>query len=296
MSALWNASPLELLLPLLVAFWYAVGVRALWRAAGVGRGVSSSQAIAFGAGIVTLMVALASPLDAMADLLFSAHMVQHLLLILVAAPLLILGAPVVPALWALPRARRRALGRWWHRATGARSVLHALTAPATAFVLHFVALWFWHMPAPYQAALRSPAVHAMEHLSFLGTALLFWWAVAPSLGRLRGSEGAGILIVAGTLLHSGALGALLMFARAPWYPAHEAGARAWGMTALEDQQLAGLIMWIPASLVYIAAAAWLFLRWMRRDERRSGSPVRPEDGFVTDGQARDIAAYLYTLQ
>ena len=295
MTALWDASPLELLLPLLVALWYAVGVCALWRTAGVGRGVSCAQAFAFGTGIVTLITALASPLDAMADLLFSAHMVQHLLLILVAAPLLILGAPALPALWALPRARRRALGGWWRRAAELRSVVHALTAPGSAFVLHLAALWFWHMPAPYQAALRSPDVHAIEHLSFLGTALLFWWAVAPSLGRPRASEGAGILIVVGTLLHSGALGALLMFSRTPWYPAHEAGARAWGMTTLEDQQLAGLIMWIPASLVYVAAAASLFLRWMRRDERRSGIPMRPADGLVTDGQTRNTAAYLYTL-
>ena len=263
----WGGSPPELALLFAAACWYALGVRALWRSAGMGRGISPTQAAAFAAGLSALFIALASPLDELAEALFAAHMVQHLLLILVAAPLLVAGAPVLPALWAVPRAPRRALARWWRRSTALRGLVHRATAPGVAFVLHTLALWFWHLPAPYQAALRNPALHAVEHFSFLGTAILFWWAVAPPLGRRRASEGTGILMIGGTLMQSGALGAVLMFASAPWYPLHAAGARAWGMTPLEDQQLAGLIMWVPASLVYIGAAAWLFLRWMRRDER-----------------------------
>lgn len=264
----WGAPPLELALMLLPAIWYAVGVRALWRSAGVGHGVSRLRAASFATGIGVLALALASPIDAAAEAIFSAHMVQHLLLILVSAPLLVLGAPSLPAVWALPRASRRAVGRWWHGAVALRAVVHAVTAPGAAFVLHFVALWFWHMPAPYQAALRSPGMHALEHLSFLGTAFLFWWTVATPLGRPRAREGQGIAMMVGTLMHSGALGALLMFAATPWYPAHDAGARAWGITAMDDQQLAGLIMWIPAGAVYVAAAGWLFVSWMRHDERR----------------------------
>ncbi len=269
----WGAPPLEVALTLVPAVWYAVGVRAMWRSAGVGHGVSRSRAVSFAAGIAVIMLALASPLDAMADALFSAHMVQHLMLILIAAPLLVVGAPSLPALWALPRSSRRAVGRWWHGAVALRSLVHALTSPGAAFVLSFVALWFWHMPAPYQAALRSPGLHALEHVSFLGTAVLFWWTVASPVGRPRASEATGIAMIVGTLMHSGALGALLMFARAPWYPAHDAGARAWGMTPMEDQQLAGLIMWIPAGAVYVGASAWLFVKWMRHDERRQA--VRP---------------------
>lgn len=262
----WGGSPPELILLFAAACWYAAGVRALWRRAGTGRGISRGQAAAFATGLVALFIALASPLDEMAEALFAAHMVQHLLLILVAAPLLVAGAPILPALWAVPRAPRRALAGWWRRSPALRRVAHWTTAPGVAFVLHTLALWFWHLPAPYQSALRSPALHALEHGSFLGTAILFWWAVAPPIGRRRASEGAGILMIGGTLMQSGALGAVLMFASAPWYPLHAAGARTWGMTPLEDQQLAGLIMWVPASLVYIAAAAWLFLRMMRRDE------------------------------
>lgn len=267
----WDATPAEVVLLLMPALWYAAGLGALWRTAGVGRGISRARAGAFAAGMLTLVAALVSPLDAMADALFSAHMVQHLLLILVAAPLLVCGAPELPMLWAFPPGRRRALGGWWRHVVHLRAAVHALTAPGTAFTLQLVALWFWHMPAPYTAALRSPGVHALEHLSFLGTAMLFWWVVASPMGRPRAGEGAGILMLVGTLMHSGALGALLIFAGRAWYPVHGAGPQRWGMTALEDQQLAGLIMWVPASIVYVAAAARLFLRWMRRDERANVS-------------------------
>ena len=269
----WGAPPIEMALMLLPAIWYALGLRALWHSAGAGHGVSRSRAASFAAGVAVLALALASPIDAAAEALFSAHMVQHLLLILAAAPLLVCGAPALPAVWALPRASRRAIGKWWHGAVALRAVVHAVTTPGAAFVLHFVAVWFWHMPAPYQAALRAPGVHALEHISFLGTALVFWWTVATPLGRPRASEATGLAMIVGTLVHSGALGALLMFARAPWYPAHDAGARAWGMTPMDDQQLAGLIMWIPAGAVYVAAAGWRFVEWMRRDERQQRGHV-----------------------
>ena len=263
----WGANPVEIVLLVVPALWYAAGVRSLWARAGVGRGVSRAQATMFGLGMLTLVVALASPIDAMADALFSAHMVQHLLLILVAAPLCVLGAPTLPALWALPRDQRRALGAWWHRRAALRTVVAIVTTPIVVFALHTVALWFWHFPVPYQAAVQQPAIHALEHLSFFGTAALFWWTVAPPIGRRRAGEGASILLVGGTLMQSGALGAALVLARSPWYPVHAEGARVWSTTLLEDQQLAGLLMWVPASLVYIAAASWLFLRWMRHDER-----------------------------
>jgi putative membrane protein len=267
---LWIVSRLiEILLIALPAVWYAVGVRALWRRAGVGHGVSRNQTVAFACAMIVLAIALLSPLDEMADQLFSAHMVQHLLLILIAAPLCVLGAPLVPALWAFSPARRRRLGRWWCGATRLRHAVHTMTQPGVVFVLHMTLLWFWHFPAPYRVALEHEGVHAMEHLSFFGSAALFWWVVAQPTGRRRASEPVSLLLVFGTLMHSGALGAVLMFAPVPWYPIHAAGVHAWGTTLIEDQQLAGLLMWIPAGAVYVAAAAWLFLRWMRADERRS---------------------------
>lgn len=270
----WDGGPVELLLIVVPAALYASGVRALWRSAGTGRGVTRLQAASFTAGMLALLIALVSPIDAMAEELFSVHMVQHLLLILVVAPLCVLGAPLLPMLWALPSSTRRGVGEWWRRRGTLRGAVHVATAPGLVFVLHTVALWFWHFPGPYQIALRDPAVHALEHLSFLGTALLFWWVVAQPVGRRRAGYPAAILLIAGTLMQSGALGSVLMFARSPWYPAHAAGARAWGVTLLGDQQLAGLIMWIPAGSIYIAAAALLFMKWMRADERLTDSTRR----------------------
>lgn len=270
----WGGEPAELLLIAIPAAWYAIGVRALWRHAGTGRGVTRLQVVYFAAGVFTLFIALVSPVDALAEALFSMHMIQHLLLILVAAPLCVLGAPLLPMLWALPRSTRRRVGDWWHRHAVARAVVYVATAPVVVFALHTVALWFWHFPAPYQTALRDPFVHALEHLSFFGTALLFWWVVAQPVGRRRVSYPAAILLIGGTLMQSGALGAVLMFARVPWYPAHAADAGAWGVTLLGDQQLAGLIMWIPAGFIYIAAAALLFMQWMRADERSTNPAPR----------------------
>ena len=273
----WGASPVEVLLLTLPAAWYAVGVRALWRSAGVGHGVTRAAAARFGLGMLVLWIALLSPLDAMADALFSAHMLQHMLLILAAAPLLVAGAPLVPMLWALPRAARRSSGRWWAGRPAARAAVDALLSPLVVFALHALAIWFWHAPGPYQAALARPWVHALEHASFLLTACAFWWVVAPPVGR-RCAHAPALLLVVGTLAQTGALGAILTLSVAPWYPAHAAGARAWDTTLLGDQQLAGLLMWVPAGFVYVAAAARLFLRWMADDARRHAAPpdaVRP---------------------
>jgi cytochrome c oxidase assembly factor CtaG len=287
LSGEWVSSPAELVPLVVVSGWYALGVRRLWRRAGAGHGVSRLRAGAFAGGLAALVIALLSPLDALAESLFSVHMVQHLVLILVAAPLLVSGTPVVPMVTALPVPTRRGLGRWWHLHSSIRSGFHLLTTPGVAFGLHLVMLWTWHFPRPYQLALESPAAHAAEHLSFLLTAMLFWWVVGTPMGRRRTSEGAAILMVGGTLMQSGALGALLMFAPAPWYPAHAAGARAAGMTLMEDQQLAGLIMWIPAGVVYVGAAAWLFLRWMRRDEQASDAALNL-GGAMSTSTARGL--------
>jgi len=241
------------------------------------------QAIAFALGMLALFLALESPLDAMADELFSMHMVQHLVLILVAAPLCVYAAPLVPMLWGLsPHPRARVTGAWQH-SPAVRRAWSLLSAPGVVFVVHAAAIWIWHFPGPYQLALRSDAMHALEHLSFFGTALLFWWVVIQPVGHRRLDYAPGLLFVGGTLIQGGALGALLMFSPVAWYPAHAAGAAEWGMTTLADQQLAGLIMWIPASFVYVGAACALFLAWLREDEAaaaRHGQTWRTNDALA----------------
>jgi putative membrane protein len=245
---------------------YATGVRRFW-ARPLGRvALPPSQAAAYAGGWLTLVIALASPLDALSDLLFAAHMTQHELLMVVAAPLFVLARPVVPLLWALPpRVRRCAVNAF--RAPAARATWRRITGPVTVWVAHGLALWVWHVPALFEAALRHDLLHAVQHLCFFWTAALFWWAVVHGrYGRL--GYGAAIVFVFTTGLHSGVLGALLTWSQSVWYPTYAARAPAAGMGALEDQQLAGLIMWVPAGAVFLIVGLALFAAWIGESERR----------------------------
>jgi putative membrane protein len=266
----WSRDPLVWLALTAVGTLYLRGARSLWARAGAGHGLRRWQALAYVGGIATLALALLSPLDALGSALLSAHMVQHLLLIAVAAPLLVLGQPTITLLWALPERRRRQLGRWWHRAPGLRSIWALLCLPLVAWLLHSAALWAWHAPPLYQAALDAPMLHGAEHLSFLGTALLFWWTVlapgragAPTIESRRAAYGLGALSIFALTLQSGLLGALMTFAPSPWYPAYAGRTAPWGLAPLEDQQLAGLLMWVPGGMIYAAVALGLLAIWIR---------------------------------
>jgi putative membrane protein len=264
----WSWEPFVLLGLLLGGWFYFRGVWQLWQQAGAGRVIGRWQVGAFGLGLAVLFIALISPLNSLSTTLFSAHMLQHLLLILIAAPLLVLGAPLIPLLWALPKSVRRAAGRWWKSTRFIQTGWHILTIPWLVWLLHTITLWFWHLPRLYQAALEQVFLHELEHLSFFGTALLFWWILIQSGGSRRLEYGSSILFVFATALQSGALGALLTFAQTPLYPIYTSSVTAWGLTLLEDQQLAGLIMWIPASVVYLLAALLLFMHWLQAGEQK----------------------------
>ena len=268
----WNLQPLLILGLAIAGGAYAFGVRRLWRDAGTGRGVTRWRVAAYAAGIVALAAALISPLDALGDSVFWGHMLQHLVLIVVAAPLLVAGSPLLPLLWVLDAGPRRRLGLWWNRARFLPGIVAVLTTPLVAWGLHVSTLWAWHLPSAYQAALESETIHAIEHLTFFGTALLFWWVALQPAGRRRLNRGASVLYVITAGMQGGLLGALLTFAGAPFYPVQSAGAAAWGLTPIEDQQLAGLIMWLPAGLAYLSAAAGLFVAWVHLEEGRR-SPV-----------------------
>ncbi len=240
---------------------YVRGVHAIWRSAGPGHGIRSWETAAFVVGWLALAVALISPLHQLGGVLFSAHMAQHELLMVVAAPLLVLGRPIIPFLWALPISWRRVLGAW--SAVGAVSATWVLlTGPLVAWALHGIAIWVWHAPALYQATLSSDAIHTLQHVTFLVTALLFWWAL------LHGREGrlgrpAAVIYLFTTSVHTSLLGALLTFSAGLWYPLYEATTLPWGLTPLEDQQLAGVIMWVPAGVAYLAATLVLAATWLK---------------------------------
>ena len=161
----------------------------------------------------------------------------------------------------------KSLGRIQHRPTISR-LWRFITAPITAWLLHGIALWIWHLPALFDATLSHEWIHAAQHASFLGSALLFWETLL--YGHLgKRSYGAGIFYVFTTAIHTSILGALLTFATSPWYSVYQHTAAFWGMSPLEDQQLGGLIMWVPAGVTYIIVGLWLFAAWIRESDRRS---------------------------
>jgi putative membrane protein len=257
-ASLWNYDP-WLAVPLYGAgVAFLLGTRNLWRAAGFGRGVSRSQAAAYWAAWLTLALAFLSPLHWLGERLFAAHMAEHELLLLVAAPLFAYAQPGAAALWSLPAGWRQFFGRLGRRdAVGGLSRWFA--SPVAMTVQQAALLYLWHVPSLYQLALRDELAHRLEHISFFASAYLFWRALLAGPGgrranRARQAVAVGCLFV--TLLHSGLLGALLTLSPRLWYPEQEQLAAEFGLTPLEDQQLAGVIMWGPMSVVYTLAALW----------------------------------------
>jgi putative membrane protein len=258
----WSWEPLILLNLGLAGWLYGAGVYKLWKKAGVGRGISRKQAAAFGGGLLALFMALISPLDGMSGELSSAHMVQHMMLMNVAAPLLVLGAPGLVCMWAFPLKWRNAFRRWTGMLESWRSPWYLLWQPLLMWGLYGFTLWVWHLPGFYQAALRNQWVHDFQHLTFLLTSCLFWRVLLDPISRYRLSRGVGVIYLFTTSLHATVLGVFMALAPGVWYPDYETTTAAWNLTALEDQQLAGLIMWMPACMIYALAAAGMFAIWL----------------------------------
>jgi putative membrane protein len=274
MTTAWNSEPGMWVALVLTAWLYAAGLRALWRHAGPGAGIGRTEATAFGLGWLALVVATMSPLDALATLSFAAHMVQHELMVLVAAPLIVLGRPLPAMLWGMPARLRPAAARLL-RASGIGRLARALGTPAIATLLHAVVLWAWHAPPLVELSMASHWAHHLQHGAFFGSALLFWSAVlgtvrGPIPGRRAARSGArhgapeapaiGMAWLLVTLLHTSMLGAVLAFAPTPLYPHYVVAAPTLGLSALADQQLAGLVMWVPGGIAYLVAALVLLAR------------------------------------
>jgi len=212
------------------------------------------RALLFGAGWTLLAGALVSPLHAAGERAFSMHMLEHELLMLAAAPLLVLAAPMVVLLWGLPAPVRQVAGALARQSLVTRA-WDRLTEPVTATIVQAVTLWVWHAPMLFDLALANEAWHAVQHLSFLVSALLFWTAMLNARRARAPAQGLAALCLFLTSLVSGALGALMAFSQSPWYAGYAVlGMAPYGLTPAEDQQVAGLLMWIPGGLVHAIAA------------------------------------------
>lgn len=281
----WSADPVigALLLGLLAP--YLLGVERVWRRAGRGAVVSGWQVAAYLTGLGVVAVALLSPIEALSGTLLRAHMGQHLLLTLLAAPLLALGAPALPSAWGLParlrpRAHRTRLPARW------RARLSAPGMPLAAGLLHVGVLWVWHVPELYTAAIASPPLHVLEHAMMLGSAVWLWSTLVSRGGPVRRASPVAALAMFLVATLSVGLGALLTFAPHPVFGVYEAGAALWGTTALADQQEAGAMMWSLGGIVYMAAGATVFGVWLAGAHRRGAGEVR---GDAPSGTARVIA-------
>jgi putative membrane protein len=195
-------------------------------------------------------IALLSPLDHLSDELFYAHMTQHMLIMMVGAPLVLLGAPMIPMLRGVPRGMRRRLVIPIAKSLPVRTFLRTITSPLVAWPLYTFLIIGWHFPVFFEAALENEALHTVEHLLFALGAYVFWWNIIdphplkPNLSYLVRVPYIFISVVPAFLL-----GAFLTFAGSAWYAQYEISAPLYGISALEDQQLGGVIMWIPGSFI-----------------------------------------------
>jgi cytochrome c oxidase assembly factor CtaG len=265
----WSWRPEVLLVLAALGSAYTLGWWRL-RNAAHRRGPRGWRLVAYLSGLVALTVALLSPIHQLASRLFTAHMIQHLLLTMVAAPLLLLGNPLPSCLWGLPRWGRRAAGRLLTRNAAFRKALWALTQMPVAWLVYVGTLWAWHLPAAYEAALSHHVIHDAEHVTFFGTALLFWWPViepAPRLHR-RIHPGFGIVYLLAATGQNTLLGALIALPEQVLYPYYTSPPHLFGLRPLDDQALAGGLMWTSGHM-YLLPILLVVARILRHEERET---------------------------
>jgi putative membrane protein len=225
-------------------------------------------------GLVVLWIALMSPIDVLSSQFFTMHMIQHLLLVMIAPPLLLIADPMPIAMWGLPSGLRLEVGRWLRPDATFRRVVRTLTEPGLVWLYFVAALVGWHDPQAYSAALESELVHDLEHLTFYGTAMLFWWHVigaAPHIHK-RLSRGVRIGYVLSVVPASALTGIAIAFASEPIYAYYTTVPRLGAMTVVQDQMLGGVIMWIPGSMMYIIAALILIAQIVRTEDGQGSLP------------------------
>lgn len=236
--------------------WLVIGLAAIVWAYTAGNPTRSERIWVTWAMAVTLL-AIASPLDAASGSLASAHMVQHVLLMVAVGPLLAAARPIHVTSTALPVEVRRRLGGL-RRATGMTpSRMRRLIPPVALLLVFVLSTWSWHSAVLYGATLESETVHRLEHVAFVATAAGVWWAVTRSTAGRRADTGAGVLVLFAAMMSNVLLAALMTFARTPWYEGYAGTTGAWGLGHLADQQLAGVLMWVPTTAVFVLGALWL---------------------------------------
>lgn len=247
---------------------YVFGIGRIWWRAGAGRGVSWLELAAFTTGALALFAAAVWPLDALGEWSLAAHMAQHMLLLAFVPPLLLAGRPLAVIAHALPRRWAGRLHRWLQPLH-----LRAAAALALASAAQLAVMGLWHLPAATTAALGHDGVHWLMHGTFLMAGLWFWAALWHRVRDPAAGVGPALVAIVAVMMQMGFIGALLTFSRRALYPVYIDRTAALGLDVLTDQQLAGLIMWVPASLPYLIGGLWLMQQGLRRAERRQPTGV-----------------------
>ncbi len=295
----WNWRPEVIVVVLLLGALFWVGWRRLRSISGRGQGWRTLGAwwrpLSYTAGLLVIAIALMSPLDVLVQQLFFMHMIQHLLLIMVAPVLLLLPNPMPYLLWGLPGRARLAAGRALnsliHKESAVGRVLRQLTGPAAVWFIMIAFIIGWHDPGMYNAALRSELVHDLEHLTMFLAGMLFWWTVTGAGPRLHKnlSRPAKVAFVIAAIPPNMALGAALAFSQQPIYTYYSDMPRLWGISVLDDQRLSGIIMWIPGSMMYFLAALALIFMILSGEGRKPAPDNQAwtaDDSLIAPGIGR----------
>ncbi|MEZ4516507.1 MAG: cytochrome c oxidase assembly protein [Chloroflexota bacterium] len=241
--------------------------------------------ISYITGLLVIAFALVSPIDTLVQQLFFVHMIQHLLLIMIAPPLLLLPNPMPFILWGLPDNLRRLVGHWLgialnkENATGA--AIRAVTTPGIIYLVYIIVVFGWHDPNMYNVALRNDFVHDIEHITFFLAGMLFWWQVigaGPVIHKQFGQIGRiGFTLAA--IPPNMVLGIVLAFTPTIIYTFYNDVPHLWNLNPLTDQQLSGIIMWIPGSMMYLIAALVLIAGLLKSEDAK---PVQKNPAWTSD--------------
>ena len=238
-------------------------------------------------GIALLVIALESPIDSLAEDYFSFHMVQHEILMMLAVPAILLGAPTTPSLRGMPRWLRLGVIRRLARQRSVRFAYRWITHPAVAIGMMSAVLWLWHLaPGWYDAALEHPVIHDVEHFSMTAVAVLFWWNVIdPKPLRSRLGYIPRVLYVFAASVPQQFLAAMLALSSHPLYQSYQHVTGPIPLSPLDDQQLGGLIMWVPGGFLYLAAMGIVFAVWARKSEEAQRALEAERDRERADARA-----------
>lgn len=272
----WEFRPDVTLILLLAGILYGRGWYRL-RRRGRGQGANGWRLAAYLSGLFAIALALLSPIDVFQSVLFFMHMIQHLLLVMVAPPLLLLANPMPFVLWGLPRQLRRRLGLLFRPSAPLRRALRRSTTPGISWATFIAILIGWHDPNAYNASLRYGWLHDIEHLTFFFSGMLYWWHVVGAAPRLHKPLpfAMRLIYLIGAVPFNMLLGVAIAFATQPIYTYYLSVPRVWGISALNDQQIGGAIMWIPGSMMYLLAVLVIVSRFASADSDRPGRITRP---------------------